>query len=165
MHADLRKASREQTAIGWDGIFAGYLSKSWGTAASRKLTKPAAVPDSDKGLQWTTGTISGLRRFYKAMWDHRNEVTHREDKQASARQLNEQISHHYDHRHRLLPVDQVLFSTTLKSVLETTKTTKRHTLRLLKRALQRAITTERYQQQSIRQYFTTNDENRIFQVH
>jgi hypothetical protein len=74
-------ALSEQSAIGWDMCFRGYLSRHWALAVSTnpRLSKHEKQPPStrsDTGKTWARKAISQLWEFAHEMWLHRNSVLH-----------------------------------------------------------------------------------------
>jgi hypothetical protein len=76
--AQLREASREQTALGWNQILRGRISKAWGDCYVSWVVltaKPGTKPSHDP-LKWTTKIAKWGLQLALDLWDNRNTLIH-----------------------------------------------------------------------------------------
>ena len=76
-----------QTAIGWDHLLRGRLSKSWAQAQQSHI---GAFDPRNNGKTWATKIIGCLLQAWLDIWDQRNGDRHGRDQQTRQQALKAQ---------------------------------------------------------------------------
>jgi hypothetical protein len=113
--AVLTTAFHEQMSIGWLHLCLGKISTKWSTAASQYSNPRWTKSQAD---QWSSLIITGIWRYSKTLWRHRNEVVHgttvAEQAQNLIKVVQNSVSDYYDQFSRnntlIIPRHEYLFT-------------------------------------------------------
>ena len=91
---EMSDAIHDQDFLGWDKFLLGFWSKQWEGAQERYLQ---SIQSKTTIKRWITAIIRKLWDIVWDMWEHRNEKLHHSEQGEIVAQLNNDISHEYQH--------------------------------------------------------------------
>ena len=74
----VRLAGLQQDEIGMMSLFRGRLSSSWIKIQDAHMLR-RHVPTRCRGPSWMASLIRQAYRWYRNMWDHRNDIVHKRE--------------------------------------------------------------------------------------
>jgi hypothetical protein len=151
----LREAITEQTEIGWENLFRGFISSKWRDMASQHMLNPEATPNKADGNLRSGTIIQRLQGYIQLIWKGRNDALHKCNKDDETKFLSlesAEIRHYFKQPH-LLPVqDQHYCQGNVLKILQSRPSIRRRWLMRVRRA-RAALLKDQLRQSRITSYF------------
>jgi hypothetical protein len=74
------KDNLDQTAIGWENMFQGFISLSWGYIHYEKLMVPKTSEEKELHIK----TVTAIRCYTNPIWGARNDILHSDTTKTTA---------------------------------------------------------------------------------
>ena len=137
MESMMLEAIHEQNKLGWMNLLRGYISNKWIIIASSHMMNDEAHLQKSDGRRRLGVILQRIQLFVNTMWQGRNEMLHRRDKEDEAKFVSieaAEIRHYFSQPH-LLPVStQHYCKGSVLQILRSSPANRRRWLRRVRRA-------------------------------